>query len=298
MSVADGNSDHCPVTPLDLLWLFFVFSSLQPLMQKHWLAAMRRRALAVIAKQRKATVITLIHRQETMSFLGIPISRHIDIDDAESILRAIRSTSAGETIEIILHTPGGLVLAASQIAQALRDHDGRIVAVVPHYAMSGGTLIALAADEIVLDRHSCLGPVDPQLGQYPAASLVEVASAPGDHDDQTLLLADVGRKALRQLDVTVTNLLEPRMGPERARDLAHILSSGVWTHDHPLMADQLERLGLPIRVGVPEEERALLSLYPQPRGREAGVEYVPGQPVRPGLPPPRTSRGGTRSARQ
>jgi len=123
--------------------------------------------------------------------------RHSDIDDAESVLRAIRATPAGRTIEIILHTPGGLVLAASQIAQALGDHDGRVVAVVPHYAMSGGTLIALAADEIVIDRHAALGPVDPQLGQYPAASLIAVTEIPGRHDDQTLILADVGRKAIR-----------------------------------------------------------------------------------------------------
>src|SRR5207253_6868402 len=61
-----------------------------------------------------------------------------------------------------------------------------------------GTLIALAADEIVIDRHAALGPVDPQLGQYAARSLVEVAEMPGQHEDQTLLLADVGRKALRQ----------------------------------------------------------------------------------------------------
>jgi ClpP class serine protease len=73
-------------------------------------------------------VITLIHRQEKMSLLGFPLMRPIDIDDAESVLKAIRGTPSGKTIEIILHTPGGLVLAASQIARALADHDGRVVA--------------------------------------------------------------------------------------------------------------------------------------------------------------------------
>jgi ClpP class serine protease len=203
------------------------------------------------------------------------------------VLRAIRGTPPGKTIEIILHTPGGLVLAASQIARALSDHDGRVVAVVPHYAMSGGTLIALAADEIVVDRHSALGPVDPQLGQYAARSLVEVASMPGRHDDNTLLLADVGRKALRQVGVITRQLLEQHMDPARSRDVARLLSTGVWTHDHPLMATELEQLGLPVNVGVPAEERALMDLYPQPRGREPGVEYVPGAPGRPGLPPGR-----------
>jgi ClpP class serine protease len=271
-------------TPWDLLWLFFIFSSLQPVLQKYLLAQSRRRTLARIALKRDATVITLIHRQETLSLLGIPLARYIDIDDSQSVLRAIRETPPGKTIEIILHTPGGLVLAASQIARALSDHDGRIVAVVPHYAMSGGTLIALAADEIVLDRHAALGPVDPQLGQYPARSLVDVAARPGRHDDNTLLLADVGRKALRQVEATVVGLLEKHMEPPRARDVAHLLASGVWTHDHPLMAPELEQLGLPVKVGVPAEERLLMDLYPQPRGREASVEYVPGRRLPPLVP--------------
>ncbi|MGZ4387348.1 MAG: SDH family Clp fold serine proteinase [Gaiellaceae bacterium] len=273
--------------PWDAIWIFFILSSLQPLAQKHMLALTRRRMLATISSLRSATVITLIHRQETLSLLGFPLMRHIDIDDAESVLRAIRETPAGRTIEIVLHTPGGLVLAASQIARALRDHDGHIIAVVPHYAMSGGTLIALAADEIVIDEHAALGPVDPQLGQYPAASLVEVASMPGRHDDQTLILADVGRKALRQVEAVTTDLLAHHIEPERARELAHVLASGVWTHDHALMAGELRQLGLPVRIGVPEEERALMHLYPQPRGRQSAVEYVPGEPATPGLPPGR-----------
>ena len=262
----------------NLIWIFFILSSLQPLVQRQLLVQARRRMLSRIASRRDATVITLIHRQETLSLLGFPLMRHIDIDDAESILRAIRGTARGRTIEIILHTPGGLVLAASQIAQALSDHDGRVVAVIPHYAMSGGTLIALAADEIMLDRHAALGPVDPQLGQYAAASLVAVAEMPGKHDDQTLLLADLGRKALFQVEALTTQLLERHTGGARAREVAHLLSSGVWTHDHPLMATELAQLGLPIRGEVSAEERALMDLYPQPRGRQASVEYVSGPP--------------------
>ena len=107
---------------------------------------------------------------------------------------------------------------------------------------------------------------------------------PARHEDQTLILADVARKALRQVEVVATELLQRHSDPQRARDVARLLSQGTWTHDHPLMASDLELLGLPVRVGVPAEERALMDLYPQPRGREAAVEYVPGRPV-PGLPP-------------
>ena len=266
--------------PFSLLWLFFLLASLQPALSRQLLMTQRRRALSVISKERQATVITLIHRQEQMSLLGFPIVRYIDIDDAEGVLRAIHEAPPERPIEIVLHTPGGMVIAARQIASALADHPDRVTAVVPHYAMSGGTLIALAADEIVLDEHSSLGPVDPQLGQYPAASLVEVAKLPGGHDDQTLIMADVGRKAIAQLETFTQQLLERHVPRDRAHEVAHLLASGVWTHDHPLQAADLRALGLPVRVGVPAEERELMTLYRQPRQRTPAVEYVPGPPRR------------------
>jgi ClpP class serine protease len=286
------------VSPWDLLWIFLILITLQPAFHRFMLASARRRALERISRQRDATVVTLIHRQETIAFLGIPLMRHIDIDDAESVLRAIRETPPGRAIEIVLHTPGGLVLAARQIAAALADHDGKVTAVVPHYAMSGGTMIALAADEILVDAHAALGPIDPQVGQYPAASLVAVAERPGQHTDETLILADVSRKAIHQVQVFAGQLLEKRMEPDQAREVARVLSTGLWTHDHPLMPRELEALRLPVKIGVPEEERQLLHLYPQPRGRE-GVEYFPGRPAQPGLPPgreiPRPRRSPARS---
>ena len=287
--------------PLSLLWLFFILASLQPAFTRQVLFAQRRRALAAISRRRKATVITLIHRQESLNLLGFPVVRYIDIDDAESVLRAIADTADDQPIEIILHTPGGMVIAARQIASALADHPAHVTAVVPHYAMSGGTMISLACDEIVIEDHAALGPVDPQLGQYPAASLVEVSKLPGQHDDQTLLMADVGRKAIYQTEDFTRRMLERHMTPAQARDVAHLLASGVFTHDHPLQARELIELGLPVKVGVPVEERELMQLYPQPRGRTPAVEYVPGpqrdpspQPALPrrrAVPGTRTSRG-------
>src|SRR3954469_15165193 len=215
--------------PLSLLWLFFVLASLQPAVQRQVMLLQRRRALAILSRERQGTVITLVHRQETMSLLGFPIVRYIDIDDAESVLRAIRETPPGRPIEIVLHTPGGLVLAATQIAAALADHDGPVTAVVPHYAMSGGTLIALAADEIVMDAHSALGPVDPQLGQYAAASILAALEWPaGERKDGTIILGDMARKAIAQVGGFVARLLEQRLEPQRARDVAHLMSTGIW----------------------------------------------------------------------
>jgi ClpP class serine protease len=212
-----------------------------------------------------------------MSLLGFPLMRYIDVNDSEDVLRAIKLTDPDCPIDLIVHTPGGLVLAAGQIAHALRRHRAKVTVFVPHYAMSGGTLIALAADEIVLDPNAVLGPVDPQLGQSPAASILTVLDKKkaDDIDDQTFILADVSRKAITQVRRTVQELLRERMSPDQAAGLAEKLATGTWTHDYPIMAEEAKSLGLPVATEMPEEVYHFMSLFPQPTRTRPSVEYVP-----------------------
>ena len=123
-----------------ILWVFFIASAIQPLLQQRYLETTRRRRIARFERRRGSRVIVMVHRQETMRLLGFPIVRYIDINDSEDVLRAIRMTARDVPIDLVLHTPGGLVLAALQIAWALRQHPAKVTAFVPHYAMSGGTL--------------------------------------------------------------------------------------------------------------------------------------------------------------
>src|SRR5438045_76883 len=161
----------------------------------------RAALLGQFEAQRNSRVIALIHRQEGARLFGVPVSSYISIDDSEAVLRAIRLTPPEQPIDIILHTPGGLVLAAEQIAKALVERKGKVTVFVPHYAMSGGTLIALAADEIVMDANAVLGPVDPQIGDMPAASIVKVVEIKGPKgvSDEILILADIAQKARIQV---------------------------------------------------------------------------------------------------
>jgi ClpP class serine protease len=240
-----------------------------------------------IERQRGSRVILLVHRQETMSFLGIPLFRFIDINDAEEVIRAIHLTDENVPIDLVLHTPGGLVLASLQIARAVKAHKAKVTVHVPHYAMSGGTLIALAADEIVMDSHAVLGPVDPQLGEYPAASLVKVVKTKDVNkvDDKTLILADVADKALHQIRAEVLELLEDKMPRDRAEALADKLTQGTWTHDHPIGLKEAKELGLPVRGDMPAEFYQLMALFPQPVQRQPTVQYIPapyGPPPTPG----------------
>jgi ClpP class serine protease len=266
------------MTISDLFWLFFIFSALQPVLRQRLLDAMRARKIAKLENARNSRVILLVHRQETMRLLGFPIARYIDINDSEDVLRAIQMTDDEVPLDIILHTPGGLVLAALQIAWAIREHKGKVTVFVPHYAMSGGTLIALSADEIVMSRHAVLGPIDPQLGESPAASLLKVVEQKpiSEIDDETLIKADVGRKAIAQVKQAAGDILKRRLPADKAEALAEKLSSGTWTHDYPLFAAVAKDLGLPINTDMPDDVLELMKLYPQPvRTQGGGVEYLP-----------------------
>lgn len=273
------------MTPGDVLWLFFMFSALQPVLKQRFLEASRQRLILKIERARKSRVILLVHRQETMSILGFPVVRYIDINDSEEVLRAIHMTDPDVPIDIVLHTPGGLVLAALQIARAVHKHKGKVTAIVPHYAMSGGTLIALAADEIVMSEDAVIGPVDPQLGQYPAASILKaVARKPVERvRDETLILADQSEKAISQVRESVRELLSDK-AQEKAEELARLLSEGTWTHDHPITFETAKGFGLPVRSDIPAEFMDLMNLYPQPVRHQPTVEY---------LPVPRRSEGGS-----
>jgi ClpP class serine protease len=218
-----------------------------------------------------------------MSFLGFPLVRYIDIQDSEAVIHAIDTADPDVPLDIVLHTPGGLVLASYQIARALNRCKAKVTAFVPHYAMSGGTLIALGADEIVMSDHALLGPLDPQIGQFPAASLLSVLEAkPVDKvDDETLMLADQARKAVNQLHSIVSELLTDRLAADAVDPVATLLTAGTWTHDYPITCEQARDLGLNVNTEMPREIMQLMTLYPQPLRRAGGVEYGEG-PVRRG----------------
>ncbi len=269
---------------MDVFWIVvaavIVALWLVPLVLRRRRLRRRRALLRALEQARGSRVVTMIHRQESMRFLGIPFGGMIDVDDAEQVLRAIRLTPGEMPIDLILHTPGGLVLASDQIAYALKRHPGPVTVIVPHYAMSGGTLVALAADRILMDRDAVLGPVDPQLGAlphgfWPAVSILAALEAPNpNRSDQTLIMGDMARKAIDQVHDTVRELLAEH-GSAEAERIATLLSHGRWTHDFPIRFDHAAAIGLPVGDEVPAAVYELMTLYPQRGQRRPSVEYVP-----------------------
>jgi ClpP class serine protease len=262
---------------LNLFWVVLVIASLIPLIRQKMIEAARVHQFRELEEKRSSRVIALIHHEESLSFLGFRMARYIDIQDSEDVLRAIQLTDPDLPIDLILHTPGGLVLASEQIANALAKHPGKVTIFVPHYAMSGGTLIALAADEIVMDENAVLGPVDPQIGQYPAVSILKVLEEKNIDriDDETLILADISQKAIRQVKETIQRLACCQYTKEEAEKLAEELASGKWTHDYPITVEEAHSFGLKVTTDMPAEIYRIMNLYPQSGQRRPTVGYVP-----------------------
>ena len=111
---------------------------------------------------------------------------------------------------------------------------------------------------------------------YPAASVLTVLELKKPEDiDQTLILADVSHKTIAQVGKTGQDLLAERMSLEQASSLAEKLSSGTWTHDYPITAEEGKSLGLPTSTEMPAEVYAFMRLFPQPMRNRPSVEYVP-----------------------
>jgi ClpP class serine protease len=260
-----------------LLLLLLVMFVLLQFFGSRGIQKAREELLKSFEQDRKSRVIAMIHRQENISFLGVPVSSYISIEDSEAVLRAIRLTPPDQPIDLILHTPGGLVLAAEQITKALVEHKGKVTVFIPHYAMSGGTLIALAADEIVMDVNAVLGPVDPQIGGMPAASIVKILGykKPAQISDEMLILTDMAQKARAQVASFVVQVLLKHMVEKQAIQLATILSEGRWTHDFPLPVQAWQQFGLKVSTNMPRKVYELMDLYPQGGGGRPSVIYIP-----------------------
>jgi len=237
--------------------------------------------LKALEKNHVCKVLTMIHRREAVSFFGMPVYQFIDEEDAEQILRWIRQYK-DHPLELILHTPGGQLHASIQIARALRKHPKKTRVIIPHYSMSGGTVIALAASEIVMDKDAVIGPIEPQIGDflhgtYPAPSWIYAAEMKKENaDDTTLVMSDISRKALKLTRHVTKELLEGKIAPgpggeDRLDEVVEKLVSGEMIHSTPLSAAEAKEIGLSVSTDFPEDVHEFMKLF---RPVKKNVEYV------------------------
>ncbi len=231
--------------------------------------------IARLEKKRGTKVISLVHSDSGSPILDMLFGRFISTVDSQEIIKTLRKIPDDKPVDILLHTPGGMVLAAHQIAEALLKHKGEVNIHIPYYAMSGGTYLALAATNIYMPKTANLGPINPQIGRFPAVSIKEVLEKkdPKDIDDQTLILGDVSEKAISEVRENARSILTKNdYSKEQSDEILEELMSENYTHSRMIDYDLVKKIGLRVSEEVPEGFYKILDLYGI--GRNSSVEHL------------------------
>ncbi|MGC9514234.1 SDH family Clp fold serine proteinase [Methanocrinis sp.] len=265
---------------LDLLTFFFIaFVLYAVLLPQIQLWNLRRSRMGLIKEMEQAwgsKVLTMVHKKEAISLFGLPIYQFIDVEDAEELLRGIRSAGS-RPIDVIVHSPGGQLLPSIQIARALRNHPHKTRAIIPHYAMSGGTIIALACDEMVMDADAVIGPVDPQVGDlirgsYPAHSWIYATEMKGKNaDDASFVMRHISERALSMMKDHLRELLEGRVDEDSLGEIDRMLLGGEKVHSLPISSKEARKMGLFVTTEVPDQVHRYMSTF---RASKGSVEYL------------------------
>ena len=200
-------------------------------------------------------LIEIIHDMSPYNLGPAGLPAEITFDQAFDVVRKIRAARGGD-IAVVLHTTGGFSFPSDMIAKALFQHKGRKVAFVPYTAMSGGTLIALATDEIFMGAAAALGPIDTQYWGLPVSAykyLKQVKNV--DHiEDRFLIMSHLAEKFEESAAARAKSRINQKHGPNVVEELM----AGGRYHGDPISAEEARKIG--IRVADKECPKEAYSL--------------------------------------
>jgi ClpP class serine protease len=232
---------------------------------KAGILAWRQSIIEDLERERGTKVITMIHKKELWTEPGE--DSEIGIEDTVKVLMEFQKTPKDKPIDMIIHTPGGYAVAAQMMAMAIKFHPAKVTVMVPFYAMSGGSLMSLAAGEIRMEKYSVLGPVDPQIptpgGMHPAGALATLMKTKPIQtiSDKMVILAESGNLEIENAKAFVMWLLEGKMDKQQAESVADFLARGYMAHATPITLDVARSLGLNVVEGVPDKVYELFKTF-------------------------------------
>jgi ClpP class serine protease len=240
---------------------------------KEEILARRAQLIRELEEERGTRVLQLIHRKEPWS--SSDEDPQIVLEDSELILQQIRETPPDKPIDFIVHTEGGLTVAADLIAMALRYHKAKITVMVPFYAMSDGTYLVLAADEIMMERTSTLAPLEPLIDDMPANWVMGILKRKPIEaiSDRTVLFTETARMETENARELVKWLLADKMGEEQASQVANFLVGGYMAANTPITLDVARAIGLNVVEGVPDKVMQLFDTIEFGGGKVPGRQY-------------------------
>jgi ClpP class serine protease len=240
---------------------------------KEEILSRRAQLIHDLEEERGSKVLTLIHRKEPWS--ASDDEPEIGFEDSEYILQQVRETPPDKPIDLIVHTEGGLTFAADLMAMALRNHKAKVTVMVPFYAMSDGTYLVLAADEIMMEKCSILQPVEPLIEDMPANLVMGILKRKPIEtiSDRTILLAESARMETENAKEFVKWLLIDHMNEEQATQVANFLVGGYMASTTPITLDVARAIGLNVVEGVPEKVHQLFETIEFTGGLRPGKQY-------------------------
>lgn len=236
------------------------------------------KAIEEYEKEKNTKVLYLVHRKRTIGLFGLPVYEFLEVYDSHRLLSELRKISIDKDITLIVHSPGGELLAGVQIAKIFKEWKGKVRVVVPYYAMSAGTLISLAADEIVASKGATFGPIDPQImisdgkDKYTVSTvaLLDVAKRyESKANFRDLIYIEMSRKATESLKTFLVNEVLVDKGEQTKRFVLEKLLFTDRTHDFPVFADELKAHGFNVSFHFdPKLERIIDLLIINDRKKE------------------------------
>lgn len=219
-----------------------------------------KRKIELYEAKHNAKVLFLIHRKRNIGLYGIPIYEFLEINDAHRMLREIRKIPVDKNILLIIHSPGGQLLAGMQIAKMLKEWKGRVTVVVPYYAMSAGTLIALSADEIIASKTTAFGPIDPQImdsqgnGYSSTVDIINACTLKNTGKEslklEDAILCEKARKAVVQMENFLKEVVLKDKPENIRKNIIKTLLYTKRTHDFPFFAEDLEKIGIKVSTDL------------------------------------------------
>jgi ClpP class serine protease len=164
----------------------------------------------------------------------------------------------GKPFDLILWTPGGEIFSATYISRMLKQYKGKIRSFIPIYSMSGGTMLALSTDEIYMNDSSCLGAVDPQLGNLfkfgSARSWKEIVKLKGKKaEDSSIAFKHIGEQYTKSIRENIRELLVNKLNNKKdINKVVKLLTSGEVEHAFNFTKELLRSQGMNI-FDIPDE---------------------------------------------
>ena len=250
-TVATSSGQFLLNTGVTLLGSLFVVYIFFGMFKEQIFTSMIKLKLRRIAIRTGRNVLLIKHTRQDLFNMSM-----IDQNTLMKVSKAMQEFG-GKPFDLFIHSPGGDVFASFFISRLFKEYPGQIRTFVPIYSMSGGTILALSGDEIYMNSTSCLGPVDPQLGNLfkfgSAKQWDYIMKKKGTKaEDSTFSMALMGRQYTKSIANHVDDLLDGKMSQKNKGNFVRFLTSGEVEHAYNLTANQLIKLGLKIN-NIPED---------------------------------------------